>query len=207
MKKVLTVLAILVVLTSAVFAAETHKITITAHIEDVDPIFQLKAGEIKTNGTKVSFDEDADEYLGSGEIDKTAIDITTAPITGAVTASIVGDLVKLATETTYTLTFKASPLESKEHKATNTHKILPVAEQNVTGIARAAGIDSHIAMDATATVAVNNAGVLTGSIDAVMSVDNIGKCDLATFTFKYAADPAAPADDYEGTISLEITAS
>lgn len=207
MKKVLTILAILVVLTSAIFAAaETHKITITAHVEGADPIFQLKAGDITTNGTKVSFDEDAAAYLASGEIDKKAIDITTAPITGSVTASIVGDLVKLAAETTYTLTFKASPLESKENKATNTHKILPVAEQNATGIARATGIDSHITMDATATVAVNSAGVLTGSIEAVMSVDNIGKCDLATFTFKYAADPAAPADDYEGTISLEITA-
>ena len=205
MKKVLTVLAILVVLTSAVFAAETHKITITAHVEGADPIFQLKAGEIKTNGTKVSFDEDADEYLGSGVINKTAIDITTAPITGAVTASIVGTRVKLEKATTYTLTFKASPLESKEHKATNTHKIYPVAEENATGIVKENGIDGNISMADTATVAVTD-GVLTGSIDAVMSTENIGACDLATFNFKYAADSAAPADDYEGTISLEITA-
>lgn len=63
MKKVLTVLAILVVLTSAIFAAETHKIKINAETTEVVPAFQLKVvkvgGDVFTNSGAASFSNDA----------------------------------------------------------------------------------------------------------------------------------------------------
>lgn len=49
MKKVITILAILVVLVSAVFAAETHTIKVKANVEEVLPAFQLRYSTAKTN--------------------------------------------------------------------------------------------------------------------------------------------------------------
>lgn len=49
MKKAITILAVLIVLAGAVFAAETHTIRIQADVNDIDPIFALKYGATVTN--------------------------------------------------------------------------------------------------------------------------------------------------------------
>ena len=202
MKKVITILAILVVLTSAVFAAETHKIKVTASVAEALPIFQLKYGTDIVTNTTAEFDaektgENELKYPADDDIEKG--DISTTAIAETVVASI-ADKVKLTTSTTYHLTFKANPLVGKS----TSHAVNPTATGSE--IKKATGIDSHITMDAASTnLAVNESGVLTGSIDAGMSVDNIAACDLATFKFNYAADPTAPADEYEAYIELEIT--
>jgi len=49
MKKAITILAILIVLVSAVFAAETHKLTVRADVEETLPAFNLSYGGKNTN--------------------------------------------------------------------------------------------------------------------------------------------------------------
>ena len=72
MKKVLTILAVLIVLTSAVFAAsETHTIRVKADVTEVIPAFQLWLGETKTNTAPVAFTDAATYNLTD---DATAID-------------------------------------------------------------------------------------------------------------------------------------
>ena len=72
MKKVLTILAVLIVLTSAVFAeSEVHTIRVKADVTEVVPAFQLWLGATKTNTTPVVFTDNATYNLVD---DATAID-------------------------------------------------------------------------------------------------------------------------------------
>ena len=72
MKKVLTILAVMAIVTCAVFAdSETHKIRIKADVTEVVPAFQLWLGATKTNTTPVAFSDGATYYLTD---DATAID-------------------------------------------------------------------------------------------------------------------------------------
>jgi hypothetical protein len=72
MKKVITILAILVVLTSAVFAAsETHTLRLSATVDTVLPQFQLVYGDYRTNNgqTIKAFADEADYDLTESAID------------------------------------------------------------------------------------------------------------------------------------------
>ena len=72
MKKVLTILAVLAIVTFAVFAdSEVHKIRIKADVDEVVPAFQLWLGATKTNTTPVVFTNNATYNLVD---DATAID-------------------------------------------------------------------------------------------------------------------------------------
>lgn len=66
MKKVLTVLAILVVLTSAIFA-ETHKLKIQATSAGAVPVFQMTLGSVTTNDANKTFGTE-----NNSSLDKTA---------------------------------------------------------------------------------------------------------------------------------------
>ena len=70
MKKVITILAILVVLTSAVFAAsETHTLRLSATVDTVLPQFQLVYGGYRTNTGANAFADEADYNLTESAID------------------------------------------------------------------------------------------------------------------------------------------
>ena len=61
MKKVIAILAVMIVLVGAVFAAETHTIKVKSTIDEVLPVFQLmidltKSADYYTNANKVKFD-------------------------------------------------------------------------------------------------------------------------------------------------------
>lgn len=72
MKKVLTILAVLAIVTFAVFAdSEVHTIRIKADVTEVVPAFQLWLGATKTNTTPVAFTDGATYNLVD---DATAID-------------------------------------------------------------------------------------------------------------------------------------
>ena len=117
MKKAITILAVLIVLASAVFAAETHKIQIKSVVDPVYPVFQwvfvsgtgsnVEANTVFTNDGEV---EDTDT---SYEIDcENAIllsSIAEDSLTVVFDARLLTD-VKLARRAVYDLQFVAEPL-------------------------------------------------------------------------------------------------
>ena len=59
MKKAIAILAVLVILVGAVFAAETHKIKIDANIAEVLPVYQMVIGTVTTNGQSIKYNPEA----------------------------------------------------------------------------------------------------------------------------------------------------
>ena len=60
MKKLIAIVAIMVVLVGVVFAAETHQIKIQANAATVVPAFQLNVGSVYTNTSATAFTNDAE---------------------------------------------------------------------------------------------------------------------------------------------------
>ena len=69
MKKVLTVLAVLVLLTGVVFAAETHKIKVKSDVGEQLPVFQLVYGSAITSSAAGIYTGNAGPYSDDTGID------------------------------------------------------------------------------------------------------------------------------------------
>lgn len=101
MKKVLTVLAVLVLLTGVVFAAETHKIRVKSTVGEQLPVFQLVYGSTTSSATGVY------SSSGSYSID-TAVDVGFNLDKGGsftATAKINNSVTKAKTLRSFTLKF------------------------------------------------------------------------------------------------------
>jgi len=202
MKKVLTILAILVVLTSAIFA-ETHKIKVTAVVEGSAPVFALEYSETITTEEKTP----VDGVLNGGTVN-TEVKINKAKVSVDVLAKLLNS-VKLANTTVYSLGFKAEPLTSATKHTTatvNDAKYIIKASETDSSVAREFEANGGIRMGSNPTLAYDNTtNELTGTITATMDTSNIAAADLATFHVEYPADPNAPVDTYEAYITLTIT--
>lgn len=202
MKKVITILAILVVLTSAVFATETHKIKITATVAPSAPIFALEYDEDVTTENKTA---DSSGVRDGGTVD-TGVEINETKVSVNVLAKLLNS-VKLANTTVYNLGFKAEPLTSASKHTTatvNDAKYIIEASTTASSVTRKFESNGGIKMGSNPTLGLDGNAV-TGTITATMDTSNIVAADLATFHVEYPADPNAPVDTYEAYITLTIT--
>ena len=204
MKKVLTVLAILVVLTSAIFAAETHKIKITATVAPSAPIFALEYDEDVTTENKTA---DSNGVRDGGTV-ATGVKINETKVSVDVLAKLLNS-VKLANTTVYSLGFKAEPLTSVgTHKVGNAEtpsQYAIKASATASSVAEASGTKAGITIGSAPTLAYDADDALTGTITATMDTSNIVAANLATFHVEYPATAEAPVDTYEAYITLTIT--
>ena len=201
MKKVITVLAILVVLTSAVFAAETHKIKINATTTEVVPAFELKVGSVVTNDTPATFTNDADAETPRYVNDTVA---DTISFEGASAVSVYAYLVNNAkTKTNYKIDFSdgvfKGVMRNGEAAASESEYVSPDTI-NVTandGIADSQGV--------TASGSGNKATVLldfTGKT-CTASTGN-GALLLATAVFNYAAHTDIDPGTYTAYVTMTV---
>lgn len=189
MKKVLTVLAILVVLTSAIFA-ETHKLKIEATSVEVVPAFEMSIGDVKTNTAKADFGTADNTTLVKTDIAKT-FDFET----GATVNVLVKILNAAKTKTNYKLTFSDGVFQVKRNTVassdtgTNLHVTpsITVIEKSGTGYA--------------STASTTEEGVLTLDFNGTKCTAN---SEVAGATFVYAPDATIDPDTYTADIQLDI---
>ena len=140
MKKVLTILAILVVLTSAVFA-ETHKLRIEATSVEEVPVFEMSIGDVKTNTASADFGTANNTTLVKTDVAQT-FDFED----GATVSVLVKILNTAKTKTNYKLTFSDGVFHVKRNNiassatGTNLHVTpsITVIEKSGTGYASTA---------------------------------------------------------------------
>ena len=210
MKKVITILAILVVLTSAVFAAETHIIKIQAEVVEKLPAFQLLLGNnVKTNDAANRLNDDTyDDVVVDYRTDEEATTWDLSRDTKTLTFN--GKLANAAkTDLDYTLIFIAGVFTSE----TVDTKLAPSAAT----VTKASSADTTNASVASAASELTEAekteyGVVGGARAQKINVDfsDDVECvagNLADFAVTYTADNTLEvADDYEAAIKMIVVA-
>lgn len=227
MKKVLTVLAVLVLLTGVVFAAETHRIKVKSDVGEQLPVFQLVYGNAITSSAAGIYTGNAGPYS-----DDTGIDVDfNLNEDGSFTATAMINNTTYKTKTTksFTLTFSdgvftvnrtSDPTNTTHAPSSITTNVLSTA----TGIASIRLADVYIPneeYDATAatsnpdynvpatvkdTTATNKPVVITFN-GTTMTADK----EVATVQYAYTADPTidptAPGEFYYAYIIMTVTAN
>lgn len=184
MKKVLTILAILVVLTSAIFA-ETHKLKIEATSTEVVPVFQMILGSVTTNDANKTFGTE-----NNSSLDKTAsvADTFNWELGGSVTVTVkIQNPAK--TKQNYLLTFGDGVFKNIKRNgvpADNiTYKTLVTTE--VTG---------------TGYKSTGEAGTVTVDFDGTRCTAD---SQITTATYTYDADATIDPGTYSADLELVIT--
>ena len=191
MKKVITILAILVVLTSAIFA-ETHKIKIEATSTEVPPVFEMSIGSVKTNTASSAFGTENNTTLVKTDVAKTFNFEDGADV--LVTVKILNTA---KTKTNFKLTFSDGVFEvyrnnvASSATGTNAHvtPTIEVIEKLGTGYA--------------STASTTEEGVLTLDFNGTRCTAN---SEVAGATYKYAKDPTIDPKEggYFADIKLDI---
>ena len=187
MKKVITILAILVVLTSAIFA-ETHKLKIQATSTEEVPVFEMSIGDVKTNTASEEFGTANNTTLVKTDIAKSF------KFEDGATVSVLVKILNTAkTKTNYKLTFSDGVFEvyrnnvASSATGTNAHvtPLITVIEKSGTGYA--------------STASTTEEGVLTLDFNGTRCTAN---SEVAGATFEYAPD--ATVDPKEGGYFADI---
>ena len=196
MKKVLTILAVLIVLTSAVFAAdsETHTIRVKADVTEVVPAFQLWYGDAKTNTNPNAFTNAAN--YNPYNTDASAIDVGfNLDEGGPVTVyAVLANKAKI--NKAYTLTFSDGIFNVTRNKVDGTLEpsIATTAGTKITGTSAIAKTSE--AADAPVQVTFNGT-----------TVEDTNP-QLATAVYTYDADteidPLAAGQFYYANIVLTV---
>lgn len=191
MKKVLTVLAILVVLTSAIFA-ETHKITINARSTEVEPVFQMTIGNVTTNTNNSVFGTANNDSL---------IKVTPEEVYfNFEQGGTVGVSVKIQnpakTKTNYSFAFSDGVFAVNKNGASKD------AQENAYTVAPT--------ITATAKSGVGFAALANSNEDKTANIDFNGTTctagtEIVTATFVYGADTTVDPGKYTANIQLDIT--
>ena len=187
MKKVITILAILVVLTSAVFA-ETHKIKIQATSAEAVPVFEMSIGSIKTNTASAQFGTAENTTLVKTDVAKTINfeeDSTVEVIVKILNAA--------KTKQNFLLTFGDGVFqvyrngEASSATGTNLNVTPSIATEEASG---------------TGYSSTGTAGTVTVDFDGT-------RCDadsvITTATYTYDADATIDPGTYSADIELVIT--
>jgi len=192
MKKVITILAILVVLTSAVFAAsETHTLRLSATVDTVLPQFQLVYGNTyKTNS-------DANDFVNGGDYGPVAIDVSEVLILDKDGDQSIEFSVVLAnkpkagrgTSRSYTLTFGGGTFED-------------VTKAGV-GAPMAATIVTSNGAKYNDGVSVTGVGGLTAKVTLGSEPATAGN-EIVKATYTYAGDKTVDPGTYTADIILTI---
>ena len=191
MKKVITILAILVVLTSAIFA-ETHKINIEATSVEAIPVFEMSIGSVKTNTDKSEFDT-----ANNTSLVKTDVAYTFNFENGGVAEISVKILNAAKTKTNYSLAFSDGVFHVKRNNiasvATGTEN-LHVTPTIVATAKSGTGFEALAATNGGKTANIDFNGTRCAA-----------NTEIATATYTYAADDTIDPDTYTATIQLDIT--
>ena len=207
MKKVITILAILVVLTSAVFA-ETHKLTVKTVVADVTPSFQLRYGTdgVYTNATADSNSIDTQSYPGQYGVTEdltvtTAIDLEQDISTGDVTADFYAVLAVGGKQKnkTYKLTFTAGAFNTTNNGAED---LSPCTESAINKVLS----DEYAEVVVTdATTGNENEAVNSQFCTVTMKgAPAEEKIDLVKFSALWARNKDVDVGEYTADITLLI---
>ena len=208
MKKLIAILAIMVVLAGFVFAAtpasgdsETHKIKVKADVTEVVPQFQLWYGTNKTNTTPADFANGV-EYTPYATA---AIDVGfNLDANGSVTVTaVLANKAKI--NKAFDLAFSDGVFAVKKNGQDDTHapsSITTTAGDVITGTSSIAKVIAANAQEAAADAAVR----VTFNGTTVTATNPV----LATAVYAYTADPTIdpnPAGEfYYADIVLTVTA-
>lgn len=182
MKKVITILAILIIAAGTVFAAEPHKLKISAISEAVVPSFQLSFKDKTTNTQATSF-ENTDGYTITEAVDS-GIKFETGG-----TVVVTAKLANAAKQNqAYTLTFSDGVFSVKKNM--QTAEYAPATIVAAASVSNATGISSITAAGAVVTVTFNGT---TASAR-----------ELAKATYTYTADTAVDPGTYNADIVMTV---
>ena len=231
MKKLITILTIMIVLAGAVFATEptpdprgqnhtTANIDVTATVEAIYPAFSLKA-----TGDSI----DAAATAAEGERDTAVLKSTVVSALATATDATV-DFQILQTgparvKNSYTLTVSATPLAlvkfidadgveintdpSADEIAVNTFALkqgnaAPAIKQNSLHAAVQKGEQGHEVVVGQFTAANN---VLTAAYNGVVTVADLGQSNvLGAFDVTWLANANVASGKYKATVTVEIAA-
>ena len=215
MKKLIAVLAIMVVLAGAVFAAETHRITIKGDVTVVVPVFGLNLGTYTTNAATLTTVNTVapytTQYGAATTYGMTALDETDAiAVTfkldkgGSVTFNAV--LLNPAKQNaSYTLEFGDGVFNVSRNGITENQKLAP---KSITTEAKGAGTGVSTALgDAVGQSTTNKKIAVTFN---GTTVDETLPYTLATAVYAYDADPTIdPTTNgafYYADVTMAVTA-
>ena len=219
MKKILTVLTILVILVSAVFAdpepavsaTETHTIKLKTNVGGVIPAFNLEftsgtavdGQASSTNGGEnpVQFSINNPEFTGA---DIEVLDISRYDISAVFTAKLANEAKQVED---YRISFSAGPFNVKKDTADAT--VLPesVAVAASGSIAALKGVSAGTP---AAVIVDETTGTKSQSIGFHFNGTTCVTGDLATFSVSYAkdpeVDPTAARSYYYANITMTVEA-
>ena len=210
MKKVLTVLAVLVLLTGVVFAAtETHTIKVSSTVNPDAPAFQLILGDITTNDgtTPVKF---ANAKAYAPYVAAVEDDPTTEENEAVAEQNVYASAVNFASNGgTFTVTAKLANAAKQVRVYTLTFK------GGIFTVARAVGTSTEQApasIAAATTIANGTTGITSVGIDgAVATVSfNGATCSengtiLATAVYTYEEDKDIIPGTYYADVVMEVS--
>ena len=198
MKKLITILAILIVLVGAVFATtESHSLAINACVDLIVPQFQLKIGSVSTNIASSNASNKINDFgvLASYSGDATPSTGTNINLSGTGTAivEVIAYLANAAkTAQNYTLTFQDGVFTVK---------------RNGTTSSGSTGDNKNVIPTITTEPATNN-GFSASGANGTVSVDFNGKTcavgNIVVATYSYQQEDAIDPDTYTATVTLEI---
>ena len=217
MKKAITILAILIVLVSAVFAAETHSIKLQTVVDEVLPVFQMTNTDLEAykdvDGVKTAVqnvpqttnEAEADVNLNNGNHTYTA---------DSRDAVNVGDLSKYDVEVEFTVYIANKAKTLNDYRLTFTAGAFAV-ERGSNNAAGTLAAGAPVITGLGAQVGTNDeTSVTTSNQSTYVLVDfNGNECvadtPIAVYTVQYEHDPSInpKAAGYFADITLEITAN
>lgn len=196
MKKVIAILATMIVLVGAVFAAN-DTLTITANVSKVPPVFVIK-GQLTGEGETDNTQKTADATLAS------VLDISqqSIPVTITIAQNNTTNNNKAKYQGTATITITPTEL-SKKIDNTTYKTALPNYDATGKGLASVNGIEnasngSSIACDSTTKVV---------TVTLKYKGSSVQNADVASFVYTWPAnDNLPPANGYTATITMGYTA-
>ena len=222
MKKLIAILAIMVVLVGAVFATtntETHKIRIYSVVDEILPTFQLRyaAESAITNNSTVRFSNNA-TYLDptTGLNNNTTdsfdshFDIGAETAEGALTVVFTCNLVADAdtnfakTQKSFTITFSDGVFAVKRSGVTENQTLAPYSITSVAGVVTT-GITS-ITPNNENGASTYTTGAKSSSTTVAFSGETVTAAQvLTTATYAYTGDPTIDMGTYYADIVMTIT--
>jgi len=224
MKKLITILTVMIVLVGAVFAVDetpaaatgATQIDITAKIEVVAPRFSLATDDATDLVANVEADIVNGKTAGNITVQKTAsFQQTKATALGAGTAQTISFVIKQTAnsriQTGYNLTVTATDLK-KDGTSTTPHEFFTCTTKNpaVSGIAAVTdGVQpspttlatfAPLAQDSNTLVATYAGGAIDVSTKLTNNV-------IGSFDVSWDGDPLAAAGTYKASIILEVAAN
>lgn len=191
MKKVIAILAIMVVLVGAVFAAtgdaETHTITLKTKVKGDDPIFALSAAYAEastaTNADEKEFTA-GEPYTGASQLE--VADLSKSDVT----VTFVSKLVNQAKSTdSFTITFVPGPFNVKKLDASNNRIDAQIFATNNASSSAIGSNDSGYTLGALNVTTSNSQIEFSNTVAFTGAQASATNNTLATYSVTYAKDP------------------